>query len=286
MIPLAAFALSGCLALAPSADVIRARDLAAALPEWTALDPGTALVPAPIPGVQRVLHAAELRRLALRWNIDASAPREVCFLVPAAAPDPARMLAAMQRQLPDARIEILEASRQPAPEGEFEFPLSGLHLAPAGGYWNGYVNYGLRRRFGVWARVKVAVSIKRVVAVHNLPAGHPIEPADVRLEIQDSFPGAGRILSEVAQALGRIPRRPVAAGTAIRAEWLDEPKQVQRGDTVQVDVIEGAAHLKLEGIAQASGSAGEMIPIENPASKRRFRARVESKGKVVVAGTL
>ena len=55
-----------------------------------------------------------------------------------------------------------------------------------------------------------------------------------------------------------------------------------RGETVQVEAVRGAARLKLEGVAEASGAIGETIPIRNPVSNQRFQARVEAKGKVLV----
>jgi len=286
MTPLYAFALSSCLALSPAADSIRARDLAAALPEWTTVEPDTPVVPAPIPGVQRVLHPAELRRLALRWNVAAGEERDLCFAIPVAAPDPARMLAAMRRRLPEARIEILETSRQPAPDGDFEFQLAGLHITSGGGYWNGYVGYGHQRRFAVWARVKVAVLSNRVVAAQDLKPGRPIEAGQLRLESQAASPSLGVFVADLAEAAGRIAKRPIPAGTTLRPEWLEAPKEIQRGDTVRVEVVQGEAHLKLEGVAQTSGAVGDTILIENPDSKRRFRARVEAKGQVVVKGIL
>jgi len=72
------------------------------------------------------------------------------------------------------------------------------------------------------------------------------------------------------------------AGGAVRTEWLEPAKVVLRGETVEVEAIHGGARLKLEGIAEGSGAIGETIPIQNPVSKQRFQARVESKGKVVV----
>jgi flagella basal body P-ring formation protein FlgA len=284
MIPLATFALSGCLALSSAADTIRARDLAAALPQWAAIDGDTALTPAPIPGVQRVIHVAELRRLAVRWSVAQGEERDLCFTIPVAPPDAARMLAAMQRQLPGARIEILESSRQPAPDGELEFPLAGLHPSPGGGYWNGSISYGHNRRFTVWARVKVAISTTRVVATQDIKPGQPLDAAQFRVETQDALPGAA-FVTAIADAAGRIARRNIVAGTPIRPEWLEAPKEIQRGETVQVEVFQGGAHLRLEGVAQASGAVGDTIQIENPTSKRRFPARVSAKGKVVVKGT-
>jgi flagella basal body P-ring formation protein FlgA len=290
MIPLAVFALSGCLALSPASDQIRARDLAAALPQWSAIEADTPLLPAPIPGVQRVLHAAELHRLALRWNVadnlNLEAGRDLCFAIPVATPDPARMLAAMQDQLPEARIEILDASRQRAPSGTFEFPAAGLHAGSGGGYWNGYVRYGTGRRFAVWARVKVVVSRSRVVAAQDLKPGQTLSTTQLRLETQDAFPDAGSFVATLEAAAGRVVRRSIPADTPIRPEWLESPKEIQRGETVQVEVIQGSTHLHLEGVAQAAGAAGETIAIENPTSRRRFPARVEGKGKVVVKGTL
>jgi len=283
MIPLAAFALSGCLALSPAADRIRARDLAAAIPAWSAVDADTDLLPAPIPGVQRVIHADEMRRLAVRWNVavDGALP-DVCLSIPVVVPDPARMLAAMQRSLPEARIEIVETSHQPAPAGEFDFPVTGLHT----GLWNGSVTYGAGRKFSVWARIKVAVTVTRVVAAQDLKMGQPVDAAHLRVETLESAPPGAAFVQAISDATGRVTRRSISAGTPIRPEWLETPKDVQRGDTVQVEVIAGAAHLKLEGVAQTAGGVGDTVFVENPTSKRRFPARVESKGKVVVKGGL
>jgi flagella basal body P-ring formation protein FlgA len=284
MTALAALALSPCLTLSPASDSIRAGDLSAALPQWSAIATDTPVVPAPIPGVQRVLRAPELRRLALRWKVPSDGERDLCFAIPVGAPDPVRLLAAMQRELPGARIEILEVSRQPAPDGEYHFPLAGLHSTPAGGYWNGFVVYGRQRRFALWARVRVLTNEDQVVAAEELKPGRVIEARQLRLESrQDSGPASPRtFITEFAAATGRVPRRTIAAGAPIRSEWLEAPKAIQRGETVEVEAVRGAARLKFEAVAQTSGAIGDIISIENPTSKRRFPARVEAKGRVVV----
>src|SRR5881392_1935600 len=151
MMPFAAFALAGCLAVPAGSDQISAGDLAAAFPAWGSIAPTTALALAPAPGAQRVLHIPELRALAARWNVAPAPDSDVCFIRPVTAPDPARLLAAMQKQLPGAKIEVLDFSRQPVPEGELEFPIAGLRQAPGGGYWNGYVTYAGNHRFVLWA---------------------------------------------------------------------------------------------------------------------------------------
>ncbi len=281
MIPLGAFALASCLAVGAGSDRILAGDFAAQLPEWVAVPPATPLGLAPAPGVQRVFRLPELRRLAERWSLSSVPDREVCVTRPVAVLSGDRLLAAMQKELPLARIELLDFSRLPAPDGEVLFPASGLRQAPAGGYWNGYVRYAGTRRFVVWARVKVQVAAARVTAAQDLKPGLPLNAAQLRVETREEVPAAG-FVSTVEEAAGKVSRRAIAAGVALRVEWLEPAKAVLRGETVQVEVVRGGARLKLEGVAEASGAIGETIAIQNPVSKQRFQARIEAKGRVVV----
>ncbi len=281
MIPLAAFALAGCLAVGAAHDQILAGDLAGRFPEWASIPAETPLGLAPAPGVQRILRVAELRRLAERFSLTAVPGLDVCVTRPTAVFTADRLLAAMQKELPAAHIELLDFSRQPAPEGELAFPVAGLRQAAAGGYWSGYVTYGGRHHFTLWARVRVRMAATRVIAVQDIKPGAALEAALFRVETREEIPAKGfaGTLEEIA---GMTSRRAIAAGTALRTEWLEAAKVVVRGETVEVEAALGGAHLKLEGIAEASGAPGETIPIQNPVSKQRFMARVEGKGRVVV----
>jgi flagella basal body P-ring formation protein FlgA len=285
MIPLAAFALANCLAVATAGDRILAGDLAAVFPEWAAVPAETPLALAPAPGVQRVFRVLELRRLAERWSLSPMPDREVCFTRPVAVLAAGRLLAAMQNavrnEMPAAHIELLDFSRQPAPEGALVFPVAGLRQGPAGGYWSGYVAYGGNRRFTLWARVKVTVAAARVVAAQDLKPGLALDGAQFRVETRQEVPAAGFAIA-VEEVAGKVLRRSVARGTALRAEWLEPAKVVLRGETVRVEAVRGGARLELECVAEGSGAIGEIIPILNPVSQRRFPARVESKGRVVV----
>lgn len=281
MIPLAAFALAGCLAVGTGSDRILAGDFADRFPEWAAVPPGTPLALAPAPGVQRIFRQPELRRLAARWSVSAVPDREVCVTRPVAVFTADRLLAAMQKELPEAHIELLDFSRQPTPGGELVFPASGLRQSPAGGYWSGYVKYAGNRRFMLWARVKVRVAAARVIAAQDVKPGLPLDAALLRVETRAEVPAAG-FVGTVEEAIGKVSRRAVAAGGALRTEWLEPARAVLRGETVQVEVVQGGARLKLEGVAEASGAIGDTIPIQNPVSKQRFPARIEAKGKVVV----
>ena len=281
MTPLVLFAMAGCLAVNPASDRILARDLVPAWPALESLPPDTEIGLAPVPGVPRVFGPLELRRVAARFHIAPVPQADICFARQTAPLDPAAMLSAMQRELPGARIEILDLSRAPAPEGTLDFPRSGLRPAPGGGFWSGSVRYAGNRRFVVWARVKVLEVSKRVVAREGLKAGTTLDPSLLIEETREVPPDTG-FAAAIDEVAGKALRRPVAAGEAIRAVWLEAPKLVVRGDTVQVQVQRGGARLELEGRAEASGSAGETIPVLNPLTHRRFRARVEGKGRVSV----
>jgi flagellar basal body P-ring formation protein FlgA len=282
MIPLAAVALTGCLAVSAGADRILAGDLAAAIPGLKVPAPDVPLALAPEPGVERVFRLPELHRLAERLHWEGELAADVCIARPVSLPDPARLLAAMQKALPQAEITILEYGRQPLPDGEIEFPASGLRPGSGSALWTGYVHYAGARRFVLWARVKALVTVSRLIAAVDLQPGKAIAPGEVRSETRQESPLPPPFLQSAGEGIGKWARVPIRAGTPLRAEMLEEPKAVARGDTVIVEVRNGLAHLTMEAQAEASGAVGETVPILNPVSHKRFLARVEGKGRVSV----
>jgi flagella basal body P-ring formation protein FlgA len=293
MIALASLTLAACLAVESGSDRIRAADLAPGFPEMATLAPALEIAPAPAPGVVRVFHPAELHRLAMLYGLRSASESDICVARPVARLEPARLLEAMRREFPAARIELLEFSKQPAPDGPIEFPKTGLRAGPitsaAGALWIGWVRYGGNRRFSIWARVRIAVRVERVLALTDLWPGQPITSAQVVLAARDEIPAAGPVAAAFAESLdevtGKWPRQLIRAGEPIRRIWLDPPKAVLNGETVKVGVRNGGARLELEARAEGSGAVGEIIYVRNPNSHRRFRARVEGTGRVAVDAT-
>lgn len=282
MMPLAELFLAGCLAASPGSDWVLARDLAPGFPGLAAVDPETPLAAAPLAGVRRVFRVAELRRLALGLKVEAAPEQDVCIERKTSPLDPATVLQALRRQLPQARIEIVEYSRQPVPQGELEFPLAGLRGTAADGFWSGWVRYAGARRFPVWAKVKALVPEARVVAATALVPGRPIAAGQLRLETGEYFPQPGAMAASIEEVAGQVSRVAVARGVAIRRQWLDPPREIARGDAVLVEAQVGGARVELECVAEGPGSAGQSIPVRNPVSGRRFTARVEGKGRASV----
>jgi flagella basal body P-ring formation protein FlgA len=288
MITLAAFALAaGCVSLQPGSDSIRAADLAGAYPDMAALPAQTVIAPAPLPGFARTFHSAELRRIAATHALPNVPERDVCVQRAMAPLDPERMLAAMQAEWPEARLEILESNRQPAPEGTIHFPKTGLHVGPdalsRGALWTGWVQYSEKGRFSTWARVKIGVAGARVVAVRDLAPGGAIAAGDVELAKRDTVPDVTSPFAvTLDQVIGKTPRRTIRGGELVRLDQIAEAKVVLPGDNVKVTVRNGKTLLQLDGVAEGSGAAGETVSVRNPESQRRFRARVEAKGRVAV----
>ncbi len=276
-----ALMLAGCLAVNPASDQVTTGDLAPGFPGMDTLDAGTPLALAPAPGVARFFRLAELNRWAERFHLAAPAA-EICVERPVAPLDPEKAMAAMHAALPEAQISVLEWSRARVPSGAITFPASQLRTGPAGQWWSGYVRYGGAHQFAIWARVSVRVMAVRVVASRDLPRGQAI-PADA-LETQtgETMSGAADFARSMDQVVGKLPRALIRAGTPVQIHQLVASVDIARGDTVQVDAESGAAHLAFEAKAEGSGATGEMIPVRNPISHRRFMARVTGKGRVSV----
>jgi len=279
-------AAEACIAIA--AERVTAGDLAQTAAAFSSLPRDTDLGYAPVPGARRYYHAAELRRLTLRYNLAADSATEICIERAMEPLMPERVIEAMRRALgnPEARVEIVELSRYPVPRGDIEFTRASLPsgvTAPV--LWRGFVRYSSQRRFAIWARAKVTVRSTRIVAIQNLPAGLRIEASQVRVEPAETFPSTQPAPS-LDQVLALVPRRSITAGAVLTQNLLDTPREVERGDVVAVEVHSGGARLSLEGRAQNSGRRGDAIPIRNLDSGKSFSARVSGKDRVVLTTVL
>ncbi len=274
--------------VAVEGDRIRAADLAAVVPAFAAMPPDTELGYSPAPGVRRVFHAAELRRLASRQSAPAGEMPDVCVERPTAPLASDVLWAALSAAVgdPAARIEILDWSRYPVPRGALEFHRAGVFVETTGPdapvLWKGLVNYGDRGRFSIWVRARVEVATPQVTAREALPAGRPIQPGQLKLETAALSPFGPQPAHTLAEVVGCLPRRPVPAGSPVFLNGLEIPPEIHSGDPVTVRVTSGRARLMLDAVAGADGRRGDLIPVRNPASGRTFRARVDGPGQVAI----
>jgi flagella basal body P-ring formation protein FlgA len=278
-----AIAVPTCTTVA--GDRITAGDLARAVPGFSSLAPETLVGYAPVPGARRIYRGAEVDRLAARYKVPVESSNEICFERVMEPLSPDRVVNAMRHALNnlEAHVEILELSRYPVPPGEIQFARSALPpAADAPVIWRGFVVYGAERRFAIWARVRILVRAQKIIAAENLAVGSRIDAKQVRLEERDVYPTEAATAA-VDGIVGKITRRPISAGSPISATLLEEPKEVERGQMVEVEVRSGAARLKLEGRAQTAGRTGDAIRVRNLSTGKSFSAHVSAKGQVVLS---
>ena len=267
------------------AERIYARDLAAVLPAFQAVSPDVEIGFAPAPGQQRVFHPAELRHIADVNHLHLDVTQNVCFAWQTAVPAREALSAAMQAALKgrNARIEIVDQSLSPAPQGEVVFPLSGLCGFSADPVvWRGYVVYATNHRFSIWARVRVSVKESRLIAIEELTADQPVRTNQLRVDSYEGPLSRENPVTDLKEAIGMIARFDVPAGTVLSKNMLDAPKEVERGDTVAVIVDTGRTHIEAAGIAEQAGRTGAVITVRNAKSGRKFRAQVQAKDRVLV----
>ncbi len=271
------------------ADQIVGEDLARAVPALSKI-PGDAVISnSPPPGARRIFSSAELTRIGKQYGIDVPANTTTCFEWKMRTLTEQDVRAAIRETLasPAARIDVLAIGKTEAPQGKLVFPLSGLsasrNIDPTTPVtWRGEVMYPSARRFVVWARVRIVETMTRVVANALLLPGQTITGGQVRLETLDDFPLRNDVARTLEDVIGRTTARAIRPAAPILRSDLREPFQIQRGESVEVTAIAGAAQLKMEAIAENSGKQGDVISLRNPRTGKSFRARIEGHDQALV----
>lgn len=138
------------------------------------------------------------------------------------------------------------------------------------------------RRGVVTARLRVDTPV--LVAARPLSRGRALAPADLRVETRDAAAlGELRYLAAPEQALGLRAARGIAAGTALRAEMLEEAPAVLRGQLVRLRLVQGGLRIEGRGKARQDGRPGDVVRVQNVDSRRELVGRVAADGAVDVA---
>jgi flagella basal body P-ring formation protein FlgA len=285
---LPSLALAGCFPV--TGPRILARDLALADSRFSALPSTLAVGFAPDPGSKRIYAAAELERLARANGIRLENPADICFELPLLHVREEDAEAAMRHSLPtDAELKIVELAKSDVPAGQLEFPLDGLEpaspAAPGIQLWRGYVKYADTRRAPLWARVSILIRYTAVFANKDLPVNGIVDSAQVRIESRTGPLVREKPASRIEEVSGRLLKRGVSAGAPIPLASLTDLPAVRRGDSVQVDVESGGAHLRFTAVAESSANEGDMIELRNPLSGKTFRARLDRGQRVLLVVT-
>ena len=280
---------ASCVAV--SSDKILARDVRDVWPFLQGLDPETTIGFAPRPGVQRILSARDLIRIAREHRLDLTETivASLCVerVVRPISPEEMRAALLLAIGVPDVELEVVGFSSEALPPGRLEF--KPMHLgrplreAPQTEViWRGLLRYDLQSSIPVWAKVKLSVGCTLLVASEDIPAGTTIKAAQIKESHGRQFPFQPLSIQSSQMVVGKIARLSIPSGEKFAPGALEDPTEIFKGDTIRVSVLDGPATMSLDAVAQSSGKKGESILVHNPSSGKNFRGIVEQRGKVTV----
>jgi flagella basal body P-ring formation protein FlgA len=122
------------------------------------------------------------------------------------------------------------------------------------------------------------------VVVTRKPLGRhkPITEDDIELQTMDLSDLPGGVITDPGAVLGKRTRRAVGAQIPLRADLVELPPLVKRGDLVVIVAESNGLKITTLGQVKKRGRLGERIPVVNMDSKKILYARVIDSNTVKV----
>lgn len=126
----------------------------------------------------------------------------------------------------------------------------------------------------VWATA--TVEILGPVLVTRKPLGRykPITEDDIELQTMDLTDLPADVMTDPGEVLGKRMRRAVGARIPLRADLIELPPLVKRGDLVTIVAESNGMKITTLGEVKKKGRLGERIPVVNMDTKKILHARV------------
>jgi flagella basal body P-ring formation protein FlgA len=142
------------------------------------------------------------------------------------------------------------------------------------------VNGHSRKR--IWATAQVEVLGPVVVTRKPLGRYKPITEDDIVMQTMDLANLPSNVLTDPEAVLGKRTKRAIGAQTPLRADVIELPPLVKRGDLVMIIVESKGLKVTARGLVKRKGRLGERIPVVNVDSKKVLYARVIDSNTVKV----
>jgi flagella basal body P-ring formation protein FlgA len=133
-----------------------------------------------------------------------------------------------------------------------------------------------------WVRARLAAVLPTVVAARDLPAGHALGEADVRIELRPAAAGAPPAIAGLEGVLGRALRQPIAAGAPVPAAALERSAPLPRGHQVTALVRRGRLAINAAGVLERAAAVGQPTSVRLRATGRVVRGRLIDSQTVLV----
>ena len=112
-------------------------------------------------------------------------------------------------------------------------------------------------------------------------AGEIISANDLETQAIDARRARGALT--MAEIAGLEARRPLSAGTPVRAHDLRQPTLIKKGQAVTMVVSHGALTIAAKGKALEDGSKGAIVRVQNLSSNQVIQGEVTANGLVSVS---
>jgi len=122
-----------------------------------------------------------------------------------------------------------------------------------------------------------------LVLARPVTAGKILEPADLQQMRRDTAHISTTAFNKPEQALGKVLRRTLAAGTVLSASDVLTPRLIQRGDNVYLITGSARVQVRVAGKALNPGGVGDRISVENLSSHKIVQGVINEAGEVQVA---
>jgi flagella basal body P-ring formation protein FlgA len=132
------------------------------------------------------------------------------------------------------------------------------------------------------ASAAVRVVADYAVTTQAVDRGHVLTAGDVRVVHGEVTGVPLGPLPAVADLVGARVLRPMPEGTTVLAAFVKLRRLVEPGDDVTVVAAAGAIRVTAAMVAADGGSAGDVIRVVNPGTRRYLRGRIVRKGVVEV----
>jgi len=121
-----------------------------------------------------------------------------------------------------------------------------------------------------------------LVLTRHVNAGQMLQRSDFRPMRRDSTHITTNTLNKPEQAIGKVLRRTLAAGTVLSTKDVLTPRLIRRGDVVNVITGSARVQVRVAGKALNHGGVGERISVENLSSHKIVQGVINEAGEVQV----
>lgn len=116
----------------------------------------------------------------------------------------------------------------------------------------------------------------------DFAAGEVVQPEDIVWAPPAGFGSPFDAPRDARAVIGQAARRPLRAGTAVSLADLSAPKVIKKDEMVTVAFQADGIKLVLQGRAMSGAALGEVVDIQNPASKKLIQAVASGPDEAVV----